>query len=117
MPHIRLEYTNNIDNELHIKHMLLKLQDIICEIANADKANCMSRAIKLDNYLIGNDDVEFALLHLEIQLLQGRDGSVLNRLGTTTLNYLQKCSNDYLKQFNVKVNVKIFEIPNNLYFK
>lgn len=117
MPHIRLEYTSNLKNELEFKPLFTEINAIVHQTVNVDLSSCMSGAVQFDDYVMGDGAEKNALLHVEVALLSGRPKSVLNDMGTAILNCLNRFSSANLKKFSVKTNVKLIEIPRELYFK
>lgn len=117
MPHIRLEYSSNIEQNINFKSLFSELHLLIHQISGANIENCKSRVIKLDNYFIGNGMQKNAFVFVEILLLEGRSNEAKKTLGEAILETLNKNYTVALTQLDLKITVKITEMPRELYFK
>ena len=106
MPHIKLEYTENIDSGL-IKPVFKKLKIILMENAGVREDKCKCQATQIPVYVVGNDDASEHFYHLEIALLQGRSEGCREKIGQESLRILQECfsinDGDNVKQFSVEI--------------
>jgi 5-carboxymethyl-2-hydroxymuconate isomerase len=90
MPHIRLEYTANLDASGPFPALAGELHSMLVQVANASRAACKSRAYRADDYYVAEGDAQHAFLHLTIALLPGRAPEVLSEVGHQALQLLQK---------------------------
>ena len=73
MPHIHLEYSDNIDT-LEVKPILLALNQALLDGQFVQSGNDIkSRAIRQSDFVIGVDGDAQAYLHAKVSLLSGRD--------------------------------------------
>ncbi len=72
MPHITLEYTDNIDIESP-KALLHKLVDALVATGHARRKGIRARAIKLTDYVIADDDPNYHFMFVTLLLREGRD--------------------------------------------
>ena len=78
MPHIHLEYSDNIDT-LEVKPMLLALNQALLDGQFVQSGNDIkSRAIRQSDFVIGVDGDAQAYLHAKVSLLSGRDEATSN---------------------------------------
>lgn len=117
MPHIHLEYSKNIAHGIKLSSLFHELHNLVSQTANAEIGNCMSRAIQIDNFFIGNCNPKNALLNLEIQLMKGRSEIILKKLGDEIVNLLKKYYMSHMEKYEIKISVKIIEILPELYYK
>ncbi len=115
MPHIKLEYTENIDTGL-IKLVFKELKVILMENAGVKKDNCKCKAIQIPVYEVDNDDASEHFYHIEISLLKGRSKQIRGKIGKKSLQIIQKYfagkNGDHKKQFSIEIR----EMSPNNYF-
>jgi 5-carboxymethyl-2-hydroxymuconate isomerase len=80
LPHIKLEYTYNVNWKGPIKEIFPKLQSVLIKHAGVKPENCKSRATKEYHCTINGSPSGF--IHLEISLLSGRSEVVKLKIGT-----------------------------------
>jgi 5-carboxymethyl-2-hydroxymuconate isomerase len=117
MPHIILEYTENVKEKSKFQELFVQLHQIIVEVANASLESCKSRAIKHKNFFIGNGDVKNAFIYVQILLMEGRPLSVRKELGEKILAALEKHFSKSLEELNLQISVEPKELSEGLYFK
>ncbi|SET60094.1 5-carboxymethyl-2-hydroxymuconate delta isomerase [Oceanobacillus limi] len=79
MPHVIVEYTNNLRSEGNIPNLLQKINETLIEQGDVFPiGGIRSRAIELSNYVVadgtGADD---AFVHVSLKIGAGRDEAVL----------------------------------------
>lgn len=72
MPHLLVEYTANL-NKLDTKAVLLSLNQILLDSGEFNEADIKSRAIKLDDFLVGVQGQGRAFIHIKLHILSGRN--------------------------------------------
>ena len=73
MPHFVVEYTDNIKDQADIRSMLVKVNQII--IAQPDLfpiGGIRSRAIELQDYVMSDDEEDYAFVHASLTVGAGR---------------------------------------------
>ena len=115
MPHIRLEYTDNIYvDELNI--LFKDVQNILIKIAEVKSENCKSRAISLDSSEIISDGKNVRFVHLEINILEGRTAEIKKQIGKESLNLLKSHFNNDMNGNLIQHSVEIREMKHSDYF-
>ena len=71
MPHIIIEYSNNINATLDATSLMRKLHDNVAS-HKIDAYKIKSRLHELDHYIIGDEETETSMVHVTCLLLQGR---------------------------------------------
>ena len=71
MPHIILEYSNTVA-DVDIPALVNTLHDALAA-QGIDKARIKTRAIKIDDFAVGDQGVQGQMLHATLLLLEGRD--------------------------------------------
>jgi 5-carboxymethyl-2-hydroxymuconate isomerase len=117
MPHLTLEYTGNIDQEIRVAEVFPRLHQVLEQVADVDPANCKSRAIRLDCYWIGLGDEGNAFVHLTIRLLAGRSAAVKRELGGRSLRILEEYFAPSAAALALQLTVEVVNMERQGYFK
>ncbi|MBM3193622.1 MAG: hypothetical protein FJZ59_05265 [Chlamydiae bacterium] len=118
MPHLRLEYSGNIDiKESDLKPLFSKLHETLVTKAGAQLFRCQARAICCNNFFIGDGDKNRAFINLQLFLLEGRTPVQLQETGGELLKTLQDEFKDLLIHFSAQISVHINEIPADRSYK
>ena len=114
MPHISLEYTENIQTIIK-SDFFDQLLTIIIQSAGVKDANCKCRAIKIKNFHIGSKDKNEGFIHLEIKLLEGRAEKIKNKIALESLKILKSYFKNANEQ-NIQYSIEIHELKLENYF-
>lgn len=117
MPHLILEYTNNIPQAIDTHKLFAPLHQIIAETAGIRIENCKSRAIPLDDYYIAEGKPGQAFVHLNIRFLEGRSAALKQSLGQQSLEALRAHFGDAPDGLDLQLTVEIGDIQRQSYFK
>jgi len=117
MPQLKLEYTDNIIQDTDFDSLFLKIHQILFNTGGINIENCKSRAVKIQNYFIGQGDANNAFIHLQIQFLEGRSDSLKQAIGHQILNLLKEYYKASLENLNLQITVEITDIQKKTYFK
>jgi len=102
MPHLILEYSSNIIDKPDFAKLFEKLQASLVENLPTKMTSCVSRAIKQENFYIGEGDKENAFVHLQCKALKGREQKVLQN-ATQALSLIV---NDYFQSLNPNLKIR-----------
>ena len=108
MPHISLEYTENIQTIIK-SDIFDKLTTIIIQAAEVKHENCKSRAVKIKDYYIGSKNNNEGFVHLKIKLLEGRTEKIKNQIAQESLKALKSYFNN-TKAHNIQFSIEIQEM-------
>lgn len=76
MPHIIVEYSRNLEQGSDIPQLLVNLHEALIG-QGIDKARIKTRAIALDNFVVGDAEINKGqMVHTTLLLLEGREMSV-----------------------------------------
>lgn len=117
MPHITLQYSDNIAGRMDFDTMFSKIHDALGEMAGIDIKNCKSRAIKLADYRVAGGGAELAFAHLEVRILAGRSDELKGAIGGRLLGILKDHIQDADPERNPGITVEICDIQRQAYFK
>jgi 5-carboxymethyl-2-hydroxymuconate isomerase len=116
MPHIHLEYSDNIEN-LETKPILLALNKALVEGAYVGSANDIkSRAIRQQDYVIGLRDDSQAYVHAKVSLLTGRSVELQQAISQLLLTTLEQHLPQQ-SQVKLQICVEILEMQKTTYSK
>ncbi|MFQ6023558.1 MAG: 5-carboxymethyl-2-hydroxymuconate Delta-isomerase [Acidiferrobacterales bacterium] len=117
MPHLTLEYTENVEQNVNFQDLFSVLHDILADVGGVNIDNCKSRAIRRDNYHIGAGEADKAFVHLELLLLEGRSSELKQEIGRRILNVLTQYYASSQAERDLQITVQIGDIQRSGYFK
>lgn len=117
MPHIHLEYSDNLAS-FEAKKVLKALNLAFFESGHvSDLSDIKSRAVCQDSYIIGSgEDFSDAYLHAKVSLLTGRSLSVQQEISELLLNVLQQHVQS-IAGLRIQMCVEMLEINKETYSK
>ncbi|MFV5492441.1 5-carboxymethyl-2-hydroxymuconate Delta-isomerase [Acinetobacter sp. ASP199] len=117
MPHLHIEYSDNLQN-LDIKPMLLGIHQALCTANYIQNPNDLkSRAIRQHDYVIGLDlNTTQAYVHAKVSLLSGRSPELKQAISQCVLEVLQQHVSAQ-QGLTVQLCVEIVEMPKDCYSK
>ncbi|MEM7563431.1 MAG: hypothetical protein AAF353_10340 [Pseudomonadota bacterium] len=116
MPHIVLEYSDNLPPLVDYSALFGEVHQALNLIGGIKLENCKSRARVASPFYVGDGNSANAFIHLDIEFVKGRSDEVKKAIGAQCLSLLQKY---YQKQLNehLQITVKIDDIALDFYFK
>ncbi|ATO19673.1 5-carboxymethyl-2-hydroxymuconate isomerase [Acinetobacter sp. LoGeW2-3] len=117
MPHLHIEYSDNIQN-LDVKPMLLGIHQALCAANYIQNPNDLkSRAICQQDYVIGVDlNTTQAYVHAKVSLLSGRSSELKQAISQCVLQVLQQHV-PVQPGLTVQLCVEILDMPKDCYSK
>ena len=118
MPHIIVEYTDNIHNDLNINEILQGINDSLISHKDLFSANGIrSRAVKLTNYKVGTGLNNDAFIHVTVKIASGRTKeakeTVLEQLFKTLETYVEQVPTD--KKLSLSLELSELNSNGDLY--
>ena len=117
MPHITLQFTDNIESLPNFNQLFSEVHQTINAIAGIKIENCKSKAIKLENFYIGDGSKSKGFLHLEVKFLAGRSIEVKSEIGRNLLQILKNQFEKSIKLLDSQITIEIIDIEKNCYYK
>ena len=117
MPHLTLEYSDNLTEPDDLVGVLAELQRQIAGSAGIDLANFKSRALRRDCTLVGTGEQGEGFVHLEIALFGGRPAEVKDAIGRASLDTLARSFAGHGTGPPVQITVEVREFDRANYFK
>lgn len=115
MPHLTLEYTDNLKN-LDPADTLLALNHALVASGHFEEVDIKSRAIPLNTWLVGTSPTHRSFVHVKLAMLSGRSGSVKSELSNALLRVLRVACNDTAGS-QVQLCVEVQDIDRASYAK
>ncbi|MFC1724750.1 5-carboxymethyl-2-hydroxymuconate Delta-isomerase [candidate division KSB1 bacterium] len=117
MPHLTLEYTNNITQTVDFNNLFTDLHGILEETGGININNCKSRAVQLDKFFIAKGESNKAFVHLDVSFLEGRPVELKQEIGSKILEKLKKHYKQSIAELDIQITVEIKDIRRDVYFK
>lgn len=117
MPHIILEYSANISGAPEPRTVFADLHEAIRPLESISVADLKSRAVVRDAIYVGDGDRDRAFVHLQVQLLSGRDQSVRQRLAKECMRVLESHFNERVAGPKCQLSVEVREMERSTYVK
>ena len=116
MPQIRLEYSDDLQPLPDLRAVFAQIHAALHETAGAAMANSKSRATAVEAY-IGDGDAANALVHLGIELMEGRSTEVKARASDRCLEILELAFEPASDGRNLQITVDITDLERATYRK
>jgi len=116
MPHLYIEYTNNLHG-IREEALMNAINQAVCSHPTiADEADVKARIAKLSNYCIGLNSQGRAFAHVELRLVAGRTAQVKKELSDRIAAALQAQIPPQIP-LDVQLSVEIVDMDKPSYFK
>ncbi len=116
MPQLILEYSANIEQNIDFQELLSQLHHVLSETAGVSIGNCKSRAVKREDYCVGDGDEMNAFVHVDVGLFP-RDLEVKQAIGQQMLKVLENAYAPSMQDHNLQITVWVRDIQPEFYFK
>lgn len=115
MPHLFLEYTDNL--ALDGKQTLLTLNQALVDSGHFDENSIKARALRLDDYLVGTQpQASRAFLHMRLAILSGRPPEVKKQLAELLLATVQQ-GRSWPDGTQVQITAEVIDMQREIYAK
>ena len=113
MPHVKLEYTENVQWKNPIQDIFPELQMVLIQYARVKPENCKSRATGVQDFHCAGKSHSGGFIHLEISLLSGRTKEVKTNIGKECSRIVQSFIEN---RAEIQVSVELRDMDQNSYF-
>ncbi|MBX7145362.1 MAG: 5-carboxymethyl-2-hydroxymuconate Delta-isomerase [Oligoflexia bacterium] len=117
MPHCVLEYSSNVLDQPDFGALFKELHQLLSSSGHIQLDQLKSRAIRHEQYFVGDGAPDRAFIYLQISLLSGRDNTVRVALGEQAFAFLQKCFPRSLKELRCSMTLEMREMDRETHFK
>ncbi|MDC0610091.1 5-carboxymethyl-2-hydroxymuconate Delta-isomerase [Vibrio sp.] len=90
MPNLIMEYTNSVDERSNVQLLLEELHQGMMDSELFEISSIKSRAIRLNQWLIGEHQDREDFIHVTVELLKGRTDEEKGRLAEKLIQILAK---------------------------
>jgi 5-carboxymethyl-2-hydroxymuconate isomerase len=115
MPHLTLEYTDNLST-FKPANALLTLNRVLVASDEFQENDIKSRALPLHTFLVGTGSIDYAYIHVKLALLSGRSAEKKSALSNALLSALREASGDS-EHRPLKLTVEIVDLDRASYAK
>lgn len=117
MPHCILEYSSNIPLPPEMRGVLRSLHQALVETGLFKLNDIKSRAIRRDDFLIGDGDGTRTFVALEIQIFTGRDAATRKAIAQKAMEILQKAFAPAVEETPCSLSVQVTEMDREVYLR
>jgi 5-carboxymethyl-2-hydroxymuconate isomerase len=117
MPHLILEYSNNLAAQFKPQELLAELHQTLAYTGVVKLAGIKSRAIGYDIYRVAEGDPAYGFVHLTLQIGHGRDLETRRQLGEKVFEVLQKTFAPVFEKGYCSLSLEVQELHPDLNFK
>ncbi len=117
MPHLTLEYSGNIKQQIRAHELFPKVHEVLVRLGPTKVEHCKSRAMRRDDYFIGDGGPRHAFVHLDVRLLSGRSLETKQGIGQQILKLLKGHFAPSLTELDLQITVEVRDIDRQVYFK
>ncbi|MFI4957005.1 MAG: 5-carboxymethyl-2-hydroxymuconate Delta-isomerase [Gammaproteobacteria bacterium] len=118
MPHLVLEYSDNITPHVPMDTLLAALHKNFTAFETIPLDDTKTRAKGYSHYVVGSQGHQMAFMHLNILMMKGRPQELRTKMGEAMVNFLKMQLAHYLPtQLPSVVTVEIREMEKSDYFK
>ncbi len=117
MPHLILEYSDNLEMPVVAEEIFKPLHTALVEFPPIKLADIKSRAIPCENYYIGAGTPESVFIHLTVKILTGRSLEERRRMSQRMLGLLEAFFAGAMVKQPCDITVDICEMERQSYGK
>jgi 5-carboxymethyl-2-hydroxymuconate isomerase len=111
MPHIIIEYSENLSADLDISALTHELHGALNGMYNVTQDRLKTRAIRLDDFLVGTHGTSGKMIHITLKLMTGRTTEARKEMGGILASVTKK----YIPA-ETALTVEIVELDKETYF-
>ncbi len=111
MPHIIIEYSSNLLPHLNVQTLTEELHGALDGLYNVTQNRLKTRAIRLDDFLVGINGKSGKMVHITLKLLTGRTTEARKEMGEILASVTKK-----FIPAETALTVEIVELDKETYF-
>jgi 5-carboxymethyl-2-hydroxymuconate isomerase len=117
MPHLILEYSDNILERVDARDVFKGLHAILIENGPFNLSDIKSRAIMYKEFYVADGNESNAFVHLTLSIFKGRNLKIRQVVGKLLLEFLENKFARSYQELSCSITVDIKEIDSDTYFK
>jgi|SRR5699024_6220055 len=111
MPHMTVEYTANIKNEVHANTLLKKMNEsLLSHEGLFTPQGIRSRAIQLNDYVVGYGDKDDAFVHTTLKIAPGRTEEAKKKVFDDLFQTIEEHFNVTSKDKQITISLEFSEL-------
>ena len=116
MPHIRLEYSDNVTAPDSFQNLFADIHQVLHEQGGIALDNCKSRARQASHCYVGDGNPANAFIDLRVEIVSGRSDELKGMLSAACLDVLKR---HYVEQLRdgLQITAGVYDIPRESYSK
>lgn len=112
MPHVVVEYSANLEEELDIRALLQKIHAAVLASGVFTVGAVRTRAERREVYVIADGDPDNAFMHIDIRMAPGRDAPTRKIVAQGVLDTIAAETRDVFARTGLGLSVEVREIDN-----
>jgi 5-carboxymethyl-2-hydroxymuconate isomerase len=108
MPHLTLEYTNNLDFE--VQPLLARLHSDLVATGAINLKGLKSRAVRHSEYCIADGNPDYAFVHVNLLIREGRPPEVQSDMAQRVMAALEETFGNRFENSHLSLSVDIKEM-------
>lgn len=117
MPHVVLEYSGNVLEQVEFNDFFKKLHSLIIENGPFKLKDIKSRAVRRENFYVSDGNESNGFVHLALSILTGRELDLKQTLGEKILSFLKQEFARSYEEMSCSISVEIKELDRDTYSK
>ena len=117
MPHLIVEYSANLENEIDILDLVHKVHQTAVATGEFDINNVRTRAERRDYYVIADGHKDNAFVSVWVHILQGRSPETRKNLGNTIFDAVCKYLENLSATTPIVISLAVQEIDPAVTFR
>jgi len=117
MPHLTLEYSDNLPEPVDFGALFGRLHAALVEIGSFRLADLKSRAVAHGRFHVGTGSPESVFVHLTVAIFAGRDPAQQQEIGERALGLLREAFARAWAERPCDITVEIREMRREAYWK
>lgn len=110
MPHIVLEYSNNIYPTPDTKALFAKIHQLLEKELPTQLSSCKSRCVVHDSFYVGDGSVKNAFAHLTVKIMPGRSAEKKQQVLKEVMDMMNELFQRYEGSINLQKSVEIMDL-------
>jgi 5-carboxymethyl-2-hydroxymuconate isomerase len=112
MPHLTLEYTDNIDFE--VQPLLARLHEVVVATGAINLKGIKSRAIRHTQYRIADGDPQYAFVHVGLLIREGRPVEIQKEATRRVMAVLKETFGQRFEKGHLSLSVDLKEMRDGI---
>lgn len=116
MPHLVLEYSDNVLEKEDLTSLFAKCHVLLAKTLPTEISSCKSRAIVCNTFYLAEGHEKNAFVHVTLKIMSGRSRETLNNTGHLLLDLLKSYFSESIRKLHLQISLEIDALP-EAYFK